>query len=327
MRLLLGVAFWAVMLVAAFAASGTDQIWWHDPTILPSIDVAANDVTNSRPFLRERHSYKNLPDKNFFAIDNFIIERDGIGFVSSRTDTQVTSSWQPSWGGTWVGSTYVPYYGGTTVTTQTPRRTEATIWFAYRDVQQIFLAHMPKFSPWPWCTIARLDPPEGDVAPKTVGFCAGRADQVRKMYDALFTLVVSWSTQADTWNIGDFHWSAGALSSTDPEFDVQKRFKELGWPRTTGYHVGDVMPGSPAQAAGLRVDDIIFEAGGSPIMDKRDYAARIRKAAKTGKPYASIDLKVFRDGQEIAVKVDNLKDPYFGYERLRAAPAAGQAPQ
>lgn len=329
MRLLLGLIFTVIVLTAAYAAP--DALRWHDPTLLPSVDEAASGLTNSRPFLREQHRYKSKDLTPLYFIDRLIIERDGIGFISSRTETQTTSQWVPSWGGTWVGGRYVPYSGGSTVTTQTPQRKEATIWFAYRDVQMLILMQWTKDNPdnpWPWCLHVILQAAAGDVAPEAVTFCAQRADLARKAFDALFTLITSASATSGNFQL-KFIANAGASHAEDfdAEFDTQRRFKKLGWPNTTGYLVGFVIPGSPAEAAGLKTDDIIFDVGGVPITGKQDYKDRVTAATEAGKPYGTLDIKVFREKQEIAVTLKNLRAPYFGWERLRTSePAASPAP-
>lgn len=328
MRVFLGLIFSVIVLTAAYAAP--DALRWHDPTLLPSVDEAASGLTNSRPFLREQHQYKSQDQTPLYYVDRFIIERDGIGFISSRTETQTTTQWVPSWGGSWVGGRYVPYSGGSTVVTQTPERKEATIWFAYRDVQMLLLAQYTKDNPdnpWPWCLHVILQAAAGDVAPESVSFCAQRADQARKAFDALFTLISAASTASGKFQL-NFIVNAGAMQAdTDADFDTQRRFKKLGWPNTTGYLVGFVIPGSPAEAAGLKTDDIIFEAGGAPVTGRRDYKDRVWAAMKTGKPYGTLDIKVFREKQEIAVTLKNLRAPYFGWERLRTSdPAVTRTP-
>ncbi len=329
MRLFLGLAFSVLVFAAAYAASDANEHFrWHDPTVLASIDEAAKDITNSRPFIREQHQYKEKSQTPLYFVENFIIERDGIGFVASRTDIQTTSQWVPSWGGSWIGGQYVPYSGGTSVVTQTPKRSEATIWFAYSDVSMLLLTQWTKDNPdnqWPWCLIVALQGAEGDLVPQTINFCAKRADQTRKVFDALFTLVASWSVRADKYQLR-FISTGGAMAPSDPDLDVQRRFKKLGWTKTTGYLVGIVVPGSPAEAAGIRTDDIIFEAGGVPVVGSADYRERVWAAMNEGKPNGSLEVKVFREGQELTLTLTNLKAPYFGWERLRQTQPATAPP-
>lgn len=62
--------------------------------------------------------------------------------------------------------------------------------------------------------------------------------------------------------------------------------------------VGRVLPNSPAEKAGLKVGDLIFEIDGQPIASFTDLALAIR-----AKPALETDLSIERDGRQMAVKV------------------------
>ena len=63
--------------------------------------------------------------------------------------------------------------------------------------------------------------------------------------------------------------------------------------RTHGIEVVEVVPGSPADRAGLRTEDIILEIDGAPVEDAADLQRRMVDSA-IGRP---LELKVFRNGE------------------------------
>ncbi len=75
---------------------------------------------------------------------------------------------------------------------------------------------------------------------------------------------------------------------------------------TSGVLVGDVMPGSPAEKAGLKRGDVILNFAGRPLHKMQELQ---RLVAET-RPGTSIQLRVFRDRQEqfVALEVGELKD-------------------
>ena len=63
--------------------------------------------------------------------------------------------------------------------------------------------------------------------------------------------------------------------------------------RTHGIEIVEVVPGSPADRAGLRAEDIILEIDGVPVEDAADLQRRMVDSA-IGK---AMELKLFRDGE------------------------------
>ncbi len=61
-----------------------------------------------------------------------------------------------------------------------------------------------------------------------------------------------------------------------------------------GVRVQEVMPGSPAAAAGIRAGDVLVALDGAPIADLRGYSA----ALKAQQPGDTVELTVRRDGEE-----------------------------
>jgi S1-C subfamily serine protease len=61
-----------------------------------------------------------------------------------------------------------------------------------------------------------------------------------------------------------------------------------------GVRVAEVVPGSPAEAAGVRAGDVLVALDGKPIADLRGYSA----ALKARQPGDTVELTVRRDGEE-----------------------------
>jgi serine protease Do len=74
-----------------------------------------------------------------------------------------------------------------------------------------------------------------------------------------------------------------------------------------GALVGDIMPKSPAEKAGLESGDLVVEYDGKPIRDSRHFKLLVGQT----KPGAAVPLKVMRDGapKSIQVTVRELPDP------------------
>ena len=74
--------------------------------------------------------------------------------------------------------------------------------------------------------------------------------------------------------------------------------KGFGVGERDGVLVGGVMPGGPAETAGLRIGDIIVEFDGMPIRETPDLQRRVASVAP-GRP---TDLVVLRDGQRVPLR-------------------------
>ncbi len=72
---------------------------------------------------------------------------------------------------------------------------------------------------------------------------------------------------------------------------------ELG--RERGVEVVQVVPGSPAAAAGIRPEDLILDIGGTPVADVGDIQ-RIVMDDLIGRP---VDVRVFRSGRIVSVPI------------------------
>lgn len=66
-----------------------------------------------------------------------------------------------------------------------------------------------------------------------------------------------------------------------------------------GVRLEDILPNRPADLAGLREGDIIIEFNGHPIRTERELLRRIDETT----PYATVTVKIVRDGQELEIPV------------------------
>ena len=110
--------------------------------------------------------------------------------------------------------------------------------------------------------------------------------------------------------------------------DMAAHLAQLGW-KQNGLIVAASYAGSPAAAAGIVKDDIVFEANGKPLANTNDLAAAA-DAVLGGKPEAKLPLKLFRAGKVVEVDVA-IRNPNYGLAALRAsvaaaAPAAASPP-
>ncbi len=68
---------------------------------------------------------------------------------------------------------------------------------------------------------------------------------------------------------------------------------------TEGVLIGDVVPDSPAEEAGLQAGDIVIEFNGQPVRD----ASQLRHAVAATAPETEATLLIFRDGQRQTIDV------------------------
>jgi serine protease Do len=94
--------------------------------------------------------------------------------------------------------------------------------------------------------------------------------------------------------------------------------------RTTGVLITDVSPGGPAEAVGLRVNDIILDISGRLI----DAVPAMLGVAFEHPPGDRMKIKVLRGDQEIVVETTSIEQPH-GIDRLidLANPATDSFPE
>ncbi len=91
--------------------------------------------------------------------------------------------------------------------------------------------------------------------------------------------------------------------------------RRLNLPEGKGAMIGFVLPGSPAEKAGLKPDDVITAIDGKPVAD----SSSLRNLTFTLEPGAEVPVKVFRGGREQTIPVAIAEMPgdrivaFFGF--------------
>jgi serine protease Do len=82
--------------------------------------------------------------------------------------------------------------------------------------------------------------------------------------------------------------------------------RSFGLPDTRGALVADVVPGDPADQAGIKAGDVIVEMDGKPLEDMMHFRNQIAMTA----PGTKVNLKIFRQGeyQDKTVTVGEMKE-------------------
>jgi serine protease Do len=87
-------------------------------------------------------------------------------------------------------------------------------------------------------------------------------------------------------------WLGVVIQDITPEMAENLGIKE-------GVIIAQVMPGSPADKAGLRVGDIVVEIDGQKVNEVRELQFKIMRTP----PGKEVNMKVIREGKEISLRV------------------------
>ena len=133
--------------------------------------------------------------------------------------------------------------------------------------------------------VARIDPGEGDGI-----YHAVSANKVKRVATSLIAK-----------GSFDYPWIGVGLSNLTPQ-SAQDR--ELG--TVNGVVVKSVLPGSPAEGGGLRVDDIIIAMDTNPIKDMGQINSYLGEYKSPGEP---VSLKLIRNSEELEISLSLGKRP------------------
>jgi S1-C subfamily serine protease len=89
---------------------------------------------------------------------------------------------------------------------------------------------------------------------------------------------------------------AGPRPSSGPRLGIKPGYSD----DVVGVMVSGVSPGSPAEKAGLKADDVIVGVAGKPVKDLRTYMT----AMSVQKPKTTIKVEVTRDGKKLTFDVN-----------------------
>lgn len=112
----------------------------------------------------------------------------------------------------------------------------------------------------------------------------------------------------------------GYLGVYPQELDEDMR-KSLGLERRQGVLIADVIPGTPAQSAGVRSGDVIVVFDGHKVKDLEDFRERVA-ATPPGK---TIQMAIWREGKEITLKAKLEELPREVAASPRPSPQARKA--
>ena len=302
-RLLLALA----CLACAAPAVAKDETWaestvWYQPMPVGSLTEAAGTISNLAQFFV---SYDGT------QIDKFVVNREGIAVATTSTSVQNNSQWVPSYGGPWIGGRYVPYYGGSTVTSQVPVTRHGQAWLGMANLSGIYLSYLPnKTNHW-GVSFQYKDGTRLEVR-------TAQPTLARQFADAAITLAIETDPAV-------LAYAQVGISYKNIESKDARRLK---WAPKTGMLITAVWAGSPAEAGGLRVDDVLTEINGTPIMAFAEYL-RVTRTSLQDKAEAELAIKVLRAGvvHDLRVVGRNAQVAYEQAKREKQAATAANPPK
>ena len=97
----------------------------------------------------------------------------------------------------------------------------------------------------------------------------------------------------------------------DPQF-TQAKAAELGMSHTAGARVTGITPGTPAEAANLRIGDVIVKFNGIQIEDDGHLINVVALWTPIGK---EVEIEVLREGRTVTVRAQVTVRPKSSRER------------
>jgi S1-C subfamily serine protease len=259
-----------------------------------SIDEAAGTITNLAPFFV---IYTGA------QVDRFLVSREGIGSTWSFTSVQSNSRWVPSYGGSWIGGRYVPYYGGATVTSEVPVNERGQAWIDLAKVIGVYLSYFPGRD-YHWGVSIALNDRTRHI------FRTKEPVLARQLADAMITLAVAHNPAALGYKKVGLDYRA-----------VDKKdVKRLKWATLDAMLVTEVWKDGPAEAGGLKVDDVIVAVNDMPVPNAQAYVAAVEPLLETG-PEIELRFQVLRGGvvQDLKIIANNAQLAYEQGKQARQA--------
>ncbi|MGA7675931.1 MAG: PDZ domain-containing protein [Rhizomicrobium sp.] len=274
---------------------------YYQPTLMSSTDEAVSALNALHASYSDWRG--GLPEGVFAS-------RAHVDIHTNIHSTEENSQWVPSWGGIIGPGGYTPYSGGSMQTTQEEKDDPADLTLVPGEIVGITL--------WSYPNLERdfkfgfdLQFSRGGTQ-GVMSFRTSNIDIARRLADAFATLAAANFTDGRRFNP-----SLGIRSQTK---DLPSQYTRLNWTGSTGLLIDDVVDESPAKAAGLAHDDIVFEANGKPVIDASGLG-KIGADFLGDKAEGRLDLKVFRGRQTIPLEVA-LTNPNVGIDKLLPTPVA-----
>ncbi len=224
--------------------------YWSNWQMLSSADEAIGVLKNL-----QQNFVEYAAGQPFKTFD---VDKYGLRVKWEWTETSQTTEYVPTYGGSFFGSTYVPYYGGTNQTrTNTSQHTGAFV-IPFAEVSDIWLAHVPGLPrEYKWQVSVSL----GDKS--IVNLRAPDEQTARQLGNAIATLSREQGRILPRCLFGM------TISSLTPEQSA-----ELVLSPGTGVLVVNVDVGGPAEKAGVLFLDVILEVDGQPVKNKEELNAQ-----------------------------------------------------
>jgi hypothetical protein len=276
---------------------------YYQPTLMPSVQDAVNALNALHASYCDWRG--GLPE-GVYATPASVLIHTNIHY------TQDGSQWVPNWGGSFVGGSYVPYMGGSMQSTHSESDSPADVAVTPKEISGVTL--------WSYPNLERDFKFGFDLAivhdgkPGTISFRTSSIEIARQLGSAFATLAAT--------NFTDVRFTP-SVGFRVKDKDIAADYARLNWTQPTGVLVDTILPGSPAAVGGLVHDDIIFEVSGKPVATLTEFS-RAMLMALGGKPQAEVEIKVFRAGQPLPLKIA-VTDPNAGIEKLLPAPPPAPA--
>ncbi len=215
-------------------STGLVEYYWYQRQIFSSTEEAVSTFRNLSPYFYH--------GRNPMTITNISV--DNYGMLASGTWSEERSQWVSTWGGVFMGSTYVPTYGGYVQSSSVTRQGSFSI--SFKDVKTILLVrYTKKEAPYNWSVIiAYLN-----NATPVVSLMVRSEGEARRLISAIETMA-----------------ARNGFDMSTAGFDIRaltaQQSSELGLPGGKGGYIARVDKDGPFDKAGLRPGDVILSIDG-----------------------------------------------------------------
>jgi hypothetical protein len=310
----------ALVLCAQTAPAGLfsppDPEWtqvWYQPQVMASVDDAMKTLVQLRRF------YVRGPYSTSAIVDLQVTPKEA-RILSESNWSESGYQWVPNDTYGFLGGQYYSFSGGASRPYSVQHSEQGTLTITYGNITELMLFYVSNLpeGQYPWRFILWVGN-NGDA------FSTGDRETVKKLLDAFQTLRVA-------------SWPDTNLIVPDYGFDylkgekATKAFKHLDWSRQGGIVITEPALGSPAAAAGLKKDDIIYElttpdgTACPATVDAGHLSFNWPVVQSLGdKPQETFGLKVFRDGKDMSLSIA-LPNPNITLKQFRANRAKAAQP-
>lgn len=252
------IAFFALVLSLLSGCSfSTKTVNWpaesmNDTWYKPSIIYSMDEASS---VLKGLPAGASINGRNISTVD---VDKFTIRISQRWQEVQENSEYVPSYGGFFIGWDYVPVYGGSYQKTSTTLNKEDNVAVNFRDISDISINGRVLYV---------------SSTNMAVLVCQSYAE-AQKYADAFYSMMKVNGLKLPA----SYGFSFSAMTK-DQEREIKK----------TGAVTAVVYAGGPADRAGLRPTDIIYDTNGIPVKNPEDVVNAIRSTSGVGK---ALELKV-----------------------------------